>query len=389
MNNNNNSNARGDRPSRKRARASRNAAAPSGQPPQKKQKSAGQKRRQRNRRAQRDGRAQSTRGDRSDPGGDYLAGRGPTNNFSGYGNKASMPIWEREYIAEIQPTAEPAFSLQQFPVNPGQAAAFPWLAKIAQCFEKYEFEFLRFIYKREVSEFATNGVTGKVIMSFDSDATDAAPTTKQMMLDTDPHADGMPCESFFMDIPRSILKKFNDAHFVRPGAQPANTDLKTYDIGTLNVACQGTAANTVVGELHVEYALRLRVPVLEAGVGTSGSAVMQTTTGTVASPLLAGVTATNGSLALSQALTILTVTGLVVGSEYLVSYACSGVDGVTFGTLVGWTSKTYLGPGNGGGTSFNQGTFLATASTASLAITLGGAPTNAQAIVTQLPSTLF
>jgi hypothetical protein len=291
-----------------------------------------------------------------------------------------MPIWESEYIAEITPTAEPGFSLQQFPVNPGQAATFPWLARIAQNFEKYEFEFLRFCYRREVSEFATNGVTGKVIMSFDSDATDSAPTTKQQMLDTDPHADGMPCESFELEIPKDILQKLNDAHFVRPGAQPANTDLKTYDIGTLNVACQGTAANTVVGELHAEYALRLRVPILENTAGQFG--VMTAAAATIASPMLAGVA--SGPIPITQALTVVTFTNLTVGQEYSVEqlWTTNAVD-ASYGTLTGWTLMTNLlgnASSNGGG-GF---TAVATATTATVTITMaGGAP--GKSVLTILP----
>jgi len=319
--------------------------------------------------------------DRADRGRDFLAGRGPTNNFSGYGNKSSMPICEREYIAEITPTAEPAFSLQQFPVNPGQAAAFPWLARIAQNFEKYEFEFLRFIYKREVSEFATNGVTGKVIMSFDTDASDPAPINKQQMLDTDPHADGMPCESFFMDIPQEILQKFNDAHFVRPGVLPANTDLKTYDIGTLNVACQGTAANTTVGELHVEYALRLRVPVMENTA--YGSGTLSGATGTSAS-IIATSPSAAGNIQLSSALDVVTATPLQVGAEYNVSLGCSAAANstVTFAAVSGCTLKNQLIVASGATNS--SATFTATATTATFSVTTNGNVTNPLLVMAQI-----
>jgi len=376
MNNNNNAAP----PARRNRKRGRGSASGADQAPPKKQKTQAQQRRQRRRRAQRDGRAQSGRGGRED----HLTGRGRTQNRSGYGNKASMPIWESEYIAEIQPTAEPAFSLQQFPVNPGQQGTFPWLSKIAQNFEKYEFEFLRFCYRREVSEFATNGVTGKVIMSFDSDAADPAPTTKQQMLDTDPHADGMPCESFELEIPQDILQKLNDAKFVRPGAQPANTDLKTYDIGTLNVACQGTAANTVVGELHVEYALRLRIPILEANATTYGVGTATMAAATVAAPFNAAVFL--GSFSMSAVGTTLTMTNLVVGAEYMFQYgtAASGSSNysTTIGTPVGCTLGTVLG-----GDTYNWGrNFVANATTASFVVTCAAAPGNAQASVTQLPT---
>jgi len=53
---------------------------------------------------------------------------------------------------------------------------------------------------------------------------------------------------------------------VRPGAQPANTDLKTYDAGILYVSTQGNANTNVIGELHVRYRCTLKKPVLEANI---------------------------------------------------------------------------------------------------------------------------
>jgi len=286
-----------------------------------------------------------------------------------------MPIWESEYIAEIQPTAAPGFSLQQFPVNPGQAATFPWLANIAKNFEKYDFEFLDFVYKREVSEFATNGQTGKVIMSFDSDATDPPPTTKQQMEDTDPHVDALPSENMTLVVPASMLHGSTDALYVRSGALPANTDIKTYDVGNLNVATTGITSNVAVGELHVRYVCVLSVPVLE-GVGASNAmGAMITTTGTTASPLLAGVA--TGAITISQSLTTVTFTGLAVGSEYGVIYSASG--GVASSNTAAWsawsgaTLKTNLTYASAtGGIAFV--TITATAAIASATMTIAGTP---------------
>ena len=244
MSNNNNN----QKQSRKRQRGGQSQ--PQGQPKRKKQKvSRGMK-----------GQIQSSQ---------QLTGKGSTRNA--FGNKQSFPVEETEYIAEIVPTAFPNFSVQTFPVNPGQGGTFPWLSNIARNFEKYEFEMLEFIYKREVSEFAANGQAGKVIMAFDPDAADPAFHNKQQMEDNDPHTDCMPCENMVMRVPLDMLQRLNDAHFVRPGLQPAGTDIKTYDVGNLYVACQGTAANTAVGELHVHYRLRLRQPVL---IGPQGNGVL-------------------------------------------------------------------------------------------------------------------
>lgn len=198
--------------------------------------------------------------------GNALAGRGSTKNITT--NRKSMPFEEDEYIGEVVIANTPGFNVTAYAVNPGQVATFPWLSTIASRFEKYQFDFLEFYFKREVSEFATAGTIGKVIMSFDTDASDPPPSGKQQMEAQDPHVDGMPCENQRLVIPPRMLKKFNDAHFVRPGVLPINADIKTYDIGNLFIATQGITADDgfAVGELHVRYRGRLMIPVLESVV---------------------------------------------------------------------------------------------------------------------------
>jgi hypothetical protein len=328
--------------------------------------------------------------------GDQLTAKGNPRNSQAAGNKQRLVVQESEYIGEITPSAYPAFSLQQYAVNPGQAGTFPWLSTIARNFEKYEFEALAFVYKREVSEYAANGQTGKVIMSFDTDASDPAPANKQAMEDTDPHCDCMPSENMRLVVPQAMLKQFKDAMYVRPGAQPANTDIKTYDLGNLFVACQGTAANTAVGELHVEYRLRLMIPVLEAAAAFVPSAVslaisqgvgtMTATNPTVANPLAGGVAA--GGIVIAQAGTAVTFSNLIVGVEYAVTYGENAIGAtceVGWGTLVGWTSKTLLW---GDGVLAVE-TFVATATTASAVLTITGnmtAVTAALLVITAIPT---
>jgi len=375
MNNNNNASSTGGGRGRKRGR--RGGAPPqAGEPAAKKRKTQGQSRRARKRQA-RDGRAQSTRGD------GMLTVKGDSRNYSGYANKASFPVRESEYIAEVVPSAYPAFSVQQFPVNPGQAGCFPWLARIAQNFEKYEFESLCFVYKREVSEYASNGQTGKVMMWFDGDPSDPAPVNKQQMEDSEPHDDCMPCENMRLEVPPVMLKRLNDAHFVRPGTQPANTDLKTYDVGVLNVACQGTAANTAVGELHVEYALRLRDPILTStnyGVG-----ILSGATGTSANTI-ATSSAASGGLQLSSAGAVVTATPLVIGGEYYCSFVATANSNTTvaFAAVTGCTAKTNPLQQASGATP-GAWTFTANAVSATFSVTLNGNCTNPLIVVAQVP----
>jgi len=192
-------------------------------------------------------------------GGSGRLGLSSVNRSS---TRLKQTIEEDEYIAEVAGSV--AFATTQYNVNIGQNSTFPWGSKIASLFEKYHFDQLEFYYRREVSEYATNGQSGKVMLSFDYDASDAPPSNKQQVLDTIPHVDAMPCEQTIRLNINTNEMKSQDGWYVRPGAQPANTDIKTYDCGVLSVSTYGCANTTTIGELRVRYKCTLHVPVLEA-----------------------------------------------------------------------------------------------------------------------------
>lgn len=172
---------------------------------------------------------------------------------------------EDEYIGEVLgATSQGAFNVKPYAINIGQTTTFPWGSQTAKNYEKYEFEELEFYYKREVSEFNNNGTVGKVMMSIISDASAGLPSNKQVVEDTFPHADGMPCENFRIKVPKNMLKKMNDGWFIRPGGLPGSADIKTYDVGQLFVCTQGIASSgATLGELHVKYRVKCFIPILE------------------------------------------------------------------------------------------------------------------------------
>jgi hypothetical protein len=182
-------------------------------------------------------------------------------------SRRTQTVTEDEYIAEVTSGGGggATFTTTSYPINPGQAVTFPWLAKEAALFEKYRFSRLEFYFRPEVSAFAGAGQTGKVMLSCDYDASDAPPTTKQQVEDTHPHSDGMPYESFALVLEPRELNPLSDAKYVRPGGLPGATDIKTYDCGNLFVSTIAiNGANTVLGELRVRYTVTLDVPVLDS-----------------------------------------------------------------------------------------------------------------------------
>lgn len=170
-------------------------------------------------------------------------------------------ICEDEYIAEV--AGSTGFATTSFPINPGQAVTFPWLSKEALLWEKYRFEELEFYYRPEVSAFATNGQSGKVMLSCDYDAADPPPGTKQQVEDTHPHNDAMPYEEVVLRLEPKEMYQLADSKYVRPGGLPGATDIKTYDCGNLFVSTIGCTNTTTIGELRVRYCVVFDVPVLE------------------------------------------------------------------------------------------------------------------------------
>jgi len=234
-------------------------------------------------------------------GGGGPSGLGRTS--FGQTKPRSIVVANEEFVGAVTVAAQPNFNNTPYPINPGQALLFPWLSKQAAQWEKYQFRKLEFFYRREVSEFATAGQAGKVIFSVDFDASDPPPASKQQMEDTIPHRDAMPCENFSLDLPARELHGSNMlAKYVRIAGLPGGSDIKTYDVGNLNVATQGVTSNVEVGELRVRYVCEFMVPVLENSAGApannqvalfSQSNVASSATGVPFNPAIATVE-TNG-----------------------------------------------------------------------------------------------
>lgn len=171
-------------------------------------------------------------------------------------------IIHREYISDINASSgSPSiFSVTPFAVNPGQSSTFQWLSKVASNFESYKFNKLKFDYETE----APTSLGGTLMLTLDYDATDPPPVSKQQAMayrGSVRSAPWTPCchTSILEDLSK------NKTYFVRPGSQPANTDIKLYDVGNLFVISKGvTTADAALGELYVDYDVMLMTPIYEA-----------------------------------------------------------------------------------------------------------------------------
>lgn len=181
----------------------------------------------------------------------------------------SRTVYFEEYVQDINGSV--AFSAASFPVQPGVATLFAWLATQAVSYQEYRVESLAFRFESDREATAP----GKVMLAFQPDPSDALPSGKQEMLENDFKAKCKTWEECKLVVPRSYLQKeaLQRTRFVRSGNLASNLDIKLYDIGQLLVATQGQADAANVGELYVEYAITLMTPVVSAsGIAFATSA---------------------------------------------------------------------------------------------------------------------
>lgn len=182
----------------------------------------------------------------------------PSRSLSSVGDETnSIVISNAEYLGDIIPSSSQFLSLYNLAINPGLASTFPWLSQLAQFYEEYSFEQLSFTFKSMTNEGATSA-SGSVIMATQYNPTNAAFTTKQQMENydyahsckvTQNMAHGVECD------PSKTGQ--NAVEYIRTGTLASNQDIKTYDLGIFQLAVNGTTASGNVGELWVNYKVKL------------------------------------------------------------------------------------------------------------------------------------
>lgn len=260
--------------------------------------------------------------------GTYLAATSytqslPTKQPKFSGGVNCVRIVHREFIADLQTTA--TFSTYSGSLNPGLSGLFPWLSRLAPMFESYSFRRLKF----HVVPMCSSTTAGQIFMAIDYDAADAAPSSKTEMMS---YAGATPMglwQPFSMAATGRDENTLGRRRFVRAGDVPTNTDIKTYDVGSLFVGSAGAAGTATTSSLYVEYDVDLYTPQFSISALASATSAKVTAGGTVSKTSWLGTAATKiGDLAVSALTNTLTFTKV---GQYLVDLLIAGtglVDGV-------------------------------------------------------------
>jgi hypothetical protein len=180
------------------------------------------------------------------------------------GRAGDVIVEHREYIQDLMGSV--LFVATMIPINPGLPTTFPWLSALAQRFESYRFDYLRLIFETE----SPTTATGSVFMAVDYDASDPTPTTKTQVMSYRDAMRSPPWQDVQFTASGEDLRK-RTSYYVRSGGTPQGTDIKLYDVGNWFPCTYGQANTSTVGELYVEYKVRLMTP--QIGNVTYGTAI--------------------------------------------------------------------------------------------------------------------
>lgn len=182
-------------------------------------------------------------------------------------------VTHREFIQDV--SGSTGFVVEPLPLNPGLSRVFPWLSQIANNYESYLFERLVFGYETQ----SGTSVPGSVILTVDYDPSDDQPVSKTQAL---AYRNAVRSPTWSGSSHRSLLEDLRKrkTYFVRRGSLNNPAAVNSYDVGKLYVCTVGQANVAVIGELFVEYTVRLITPQL--GDPSIGGSVYARSTGNTA-----------------------------------------------------------------------------------------------------------
>lgn len=183
----------------------------------------------------------------------------------------SIVVRHKEYLGEV--LSSTSYTVQQsFPLNPGLAVTFPWLAGIAIRFQEYRIKGMVFHYipTSGSAVSSTNAALGSVMLQTSYRSTDTAPSSKVELLNEYCSNEAVPCEPFAHPIECDPKENPFNVQYVRSGPVGAGETQLMYDLGQTHLAVTGCqTSGNVLGDLWVTYEVELKKPIVASNVTSS------------------------------------------------------------------------------------------------------------------------
>lgn len=257
-------------------------------------------------------------------------------------NNDGITVRHREFLQDISPSTDGFQMLVAQAINPSNSSLFPWLSGIVNRYECFKFHTLKFIYEPQCS----TTTSGTVMMAVDYDVDDSEPTSKVQMMSFKGAARSPP---WFAGTNMSASSDLNrqKSYYI---TQKIGSESRLSNVGNFFLAYEGTEQLTM-GELYVEYEVRLSIPTLE---GETGLAATFFSAGDYGSSGTHPIWTNFGSPSTTNSLGNLPVTTMNVSStNYVTSmgftipspatYLLTGVFAVTSVNVSGDVNPTFTG----------------------------------------------
>lgn len=162
-------------------------------------------------------------------------------------------VRHREYIGDI--SANSAFTLSAYDINPGLFTTFPWLAGVAKNFEQYMLTGMIFEYKTLSADYTTasSAALGYVAMATQYNSLQPVFQDKIHMENYEFANSAKPSESFIHPIECKRALTPTDPLYVRTGPVETSADQRLYDLGKFQIATGGNSGSGILGELWCTY----------------------------------------------------------------------------------------------------------------------------------------
>lgn len=176
----------------------------------------------------------------------------------------SLRVCNREYMQDVLSGPAGSFNIVIIrDINPSNAALFPWLHNIAQCYEEYKINGMLFEFKTTSSDAvsSTNTALGKVILATQYNPLSADFRNTKEMENHEYSSVIKPSDSILhpveCDPNQSVLQHL----YVRHGDAEDMGDKRFYDFAKFTLAVAGMqAANVNIGELWITYDIEFFKP---------------------------------------------------------------------------------------------------------------------------------
>lgn len=162
----------------------------------------------------------------------------------------------REYVKDIVSNTNNFHTVEKFELNPGIAQAFPLLSSFAQYFEEYDFEQLIFHFKSLVTEGYSSAAGSVMVVPIYNPSNSVLPD-KRSCENTDQCVSGKVTADLMCGVECDNSKKALGGYLYVRNDDIPREQRRTYDLGFVQVALQGVPADLHIGELWVEYRVRL------------------------------------------------------------------------------------------------------------------------------------